>query len=111
MKPDEPEIGFYKTRLIKGGPWVPVRIFMGVTPDPNFPDNKMDRSPVVQASIGGERHGDPYHLWIWCCGNPIKEPEYNWRMADKEWCGKHAPNEPAANPRQRIDVRNTKPVF
>ncbi len=108
---DQPEVGFYKTRLVKGGPWVPVRIFMGVTPDPDFPENSMDRPAIIQATIGGEPHSDPIQLWIWCAGDPIDEAEYKWRMADKAWCVQFANQEPAANPRRPIVVRDTKPVF
>ena len=37
-----PVEGFYALKMAKGGTLVPVHIWYGVTPDPDFPDNPMD---------------------------------------------------------------------
>lgn len=105
---DQPQEGYYKTRLVKGGVWCPVRIWYGQPLDP-VTGELLDRSPRWQALRNGEEY-DAASVWNWCCGNPISEADYNHMMAVKEWAEKHAPDEPEANPRRAIDLRTAAPV-
>lgn len=107
-QPDKPEPGFYRLKLVKGGPWMPARITFGVTPDPNFPGNPMDRSPVWSAEIAGK----PVH-WdrIWPCAEEIKEAKFRYLMALVDNANRYRPDLPEASPREAVDVGKLEPIF
>jgi hypothetical protein len=71
----KPIAGFYKRRLVRGGPWVGVKLWFGQPVDPSDPTNEMDRSPRWQALVNGIE-AEPYDAWIGACSNPITEEEY-----------------------------------
>ena len=73
---DKPVAGFYKRRLVKGGPWVGVELKLAPSADPSDPSNEMDRSPRWQALVCGVE-ADPYETWISCCSHPISKDEYD----------------------------------
>lgn len=105
---DSPREGYYRTRMVRGGPFVPVHIWYGPPHDPETGEI-MDRSPRWNAL----RNGDPCdaaEVWNWCCAHPINETEYHYLLRLKEWAVQHAPNEPEANPVQTIDPRRAAPV-
>jgi hypothetical protein len=107
---DQPVAGYYKTRLCRGGPWVPVVIRYEVTPDPYFPENIMDRGAVWSAEVAGEPV-DVFDAWPLRCDEPIAESEFNYLMALAEWAEDNAPDAPEAQPRQAIDLHNMNPLF
>jgi hypothetical protein len=115
MKIAEPEPGFYQTRLAKDGPWVPVRIWHAPTPDPDDPENPMDRSHVAHAQVGDQPHqSDPVEverIWIWAAKHPVSPERYEYLVKLGRWSVAHAPDEPAANPREAVDVTKMKPAF
>jgi hypothetical protein len=92
---DRPQAGFYKTKLVKGGPWVGVRIWWDYPIDP-VTGETMDRSPVLKAETAG-KPSDPYEIWTWCAGRPITETEYR-DMRPVE-------------PEQAVDFNSSNPVF
>lgn len=115
---DAPQIGFFRTRLVKGGPYVPARIHRPCHCTVNGGDantehpwrDTCDRHPPLQ----GEQDGKPisaFALWPRVIGSEITEAEYRFMTADAEWCRAHAPQEPAANPGQRLDLRSQPPIF
>lgn len=104
---DRPQEGWFRTRLVKGGPLVPARIWRSVATDP-LTGEALDRSPILQAEINGKPI-DPYELWPRVADRRITEAEFKFMTADSEWCQRHAPNEPAANPGKPIDLR-TAPI-
>ncbi len=99
MRVNTPEIGWYWLREIRFGPRVPVIIFKAVSLDPNFPDNPMDRSPVLACYVG-QREVDPIAAWHWCAGNPITEEEYTNMLG-----------EPPVDTSKPVDIRAMKPAF
>lgn len=104
--PARPEPGFFKLRLVKGGPWVPASITrpctctIGGDRPPHEWKETCDRFPTLAGEINREE-GDIYQIWAY--GREISEDEYNHLTALCEWAEKHAPHEPEANPYQAID--------
>lgn len=96
---EEPECGWFKRRLVKGGVEVPARIWMY---QPINEEGELVADEVLQCEVDGQ-YADPYEAWSWLCGNPITEAEFNYMMARKDYAVHHAPHEPAANPREKVD--------
>jgi hypothetical protein len=105
---DQPQEGYYRTRLVRGGPLVPVRIWFGPPNDP-VTGEPLDRSPRWQALVNGREH-DAAAIWNWCAGNPITGAEYDYMLRVKDWAERHAPHEPEANPYQSVNPRAAAPV-
>lgn len=104
---DRPCEGHWLVRLVKGGPLVPARIARVQTTHDPVTGEPMDRSPHWHAEIAGEvvAVDDVWHRR----GQPITEAEYRYRLADMAWAAEHAPTEPVARPRQRVDFA-TMPI-
>lgn len=66
----DPQCGFYKRRLTKGGPWVPVRIWCERDVDEHFELTGPER--LACESEG--RRVDPAHIWTTL--RPITRAEY-----------------------------------
>ena len=99
---DEPIAGFYRVKMMRHGPWVPVRIWYGPPHDPDTGE-EMDRSWRWQAERNGEP-ADIARLWPWCGKDPISEQEY-WFLINRAEHARHfRPDDPHANPRQSIDL-------
>jgi len=99
---DRPQPGFYRTRLVKNGPWVAARIWL----DDSIPE----RPAVLLAEMGG-KEVDAFWLWTRVIDQPISEAEFQFLTADAEWCSQHAPTEPAANPTKSINLRTAEMPF
>lgn len=100
---DRPQEGFWLVRQVKGGPRVPAAIMVvHTTQEPGEPGNLMERSPFVAAFVAGEPVAVDV-VWLHR-GESITEADYNFRVADIEWAKEHAPDEPQAQPRRRIDL-------
>jgi hypothetical protein len=56
LRVDRPVPGYYRTKMVRNGPWVPVRIW------------------EEDGEMKAERNGRPIHaqsVWIFCANNPI----------------------------------------
>ena len=100
----EPQCGWFKRRLVKGGPWVPARIWMDQPIDPDT--GELCGDETLQCEVAG-RWADPEDAWTWLCANPITEQEFRYLTALAEHCARHEPSHPSANPRQPIDHLQT----
>ena len=60
---DEPECGWYKRRLVKGGPWVPVRIYVDREIDPITGELTCDER--LRIEVEGLDGGDPVTHWTY----------------------------------------------
>lgn len=112
---EEPEItataqcGFFKRRLVRGGPWVPCRIWLYAETDDATGELVADE--ILQAECNGE-YADPDDVWTYVAANPITEAEFRFLSATIEWSQTNAPHEPMANPRQAVDwCRVPTPTF
>lgn len=108
---DQIEAGYYKTKLVRGGPFVPVKIWFGQPPDPDNPGQLLDRSHRWMAIIDGKEAVDPYDIWAWVAGRNIKEAEYYTMVRRKAWDQQHDPGSPTQNPEQPVDWMKLKPIF
>lgn len=69
----EPQPGYYRTRLIKGGPTVPVRILQSCPIDPEF-GFPTERSRPLYALCLGDWY-DPLRIWPYCVPISLEEFE------------------------------------
>ena len=66
-----PECGWFKRRLVKGGPWVPVRIFVRREIDPDT--GELTGPETLVADVDGKL-SDPVRHWTYLI--PISRAEY-----------------------------------
>lgn len=67
---DEPQPGFYKRRFVRGGPFVPVEIFLEQVTDPETGELAEDER--LRALVNGERR-DPVSVWPYCRAITVDE--------------------------------------
>lgn len=95
----QPEPGYFKRRLVGGGPWVSVLFYI------------VDEKFVVEVDGCAQRADgkpyDPYEEWPQCWSST--EQEYKFFCQLREWAQRFAPHHPAARPRERIDLGELPP--
>lgn len=85
---DQPRPGFFKLRMVKGGPWCPARI---------WPVRRRTGSETLTAHILGE----PAEVdRVWLYGREIPEADYQRLM-----------REPPVSPRQPVNFNAMPPLF
>lgn len=67
---DYPQLGFYKKRNFKNGPFVPVAIF--------YQDEELT------CLVAGKK-ADPYAVWTYCASHAVSEAEYRYYEANGSW--------------------------
>lgn len=77
--------------------------------EPGDPSNVMERSPTLVGFVDGEEVHPSRVPWPY--GAPMTEADYRYRLANAEWARKHAPDEPIANPRTRVDLMSAPLPF
>lgn len=85
LRVDRPMPGYYQTRMVRNGPWVPVRIW------------------IEDGELQAERNGrpiSPQAVWVFCSGNPINEEQY------QVMCGF-----PVDDPHTPIDLNKMPTIF
>ncbi|MFD2207186.1 hypothetical protein [Kiloniella antarctica] len=105
-----PQPGYFKTRLVKNGPWVAARIWRecectiggGI---PHISRPSCDRAGWLMAEANGVE-ADPFKVWI---NTSITKEEFEYFTATKQWAEESAPFMPEANPRKAVDL-NELPV-
>ena len=123
IRENDPIPGYYRRRLVRGGPWVAARIWV----------ERAQREPcdecagagcytckgegevpihddLLYCQVNGEPR-DPFAEWTWLAGQPIGEDEYRLMMARGAWDRNYAPASPGANPAQTIDHLRIRPPF
>lgn len=101
---DQPRPGFYRRRLVKGGPFVAVRIFVPCPLDP-WTGEPLDRPRVLSATVAGEP-ADPWRTWTYCAAEPISAQEFRYLERLRE-----IPGTPESRPRTPIDLGTMPPVY
>lgn len=71
-----PECGWFKRKMVKGGPWVPVRILVDREIDPQTME--LTRDERLRIEIEGVDAGDPATHWTYL--KPISRQEYDRLM-------------------------------
>lgn len=98
--PDIPQVGWYKRRLIRGGPWVPARIWRERAID--FQTDKPGDLDDLLCQVG-DKLKNPSDQWPWLHNAPISEADYDFMRRARTWAKNYAPNEPEANEDKPID--------
>lgn len=106
---DRPEPGFFRMRLVRGGPWVPAVTFLPCPIDPHTGE-QLDRARKLMGSVNGEDPSYAVADRVWISGRPISEREFLFLLADGQWCRDHAPDLPEANPTKSINLREIAPI-
>jgi hypothetical protein len=107
---DVPEEGYYLTRLVRGGPKVPVRIWHGPPPDPDNPGQVLDRSWRWQCLVDN-KEADPFEIWPYVAGRRIDRYEYEARLAGKAWDRLYDPGSPFLDPDRPINKLKARIPF
>lgn len=104
FRPDLPVAGAYKMRLVRGGPFVVVRVWRGFGRDP-LTGQEIERGYHWRAMRDG-RQVDIWSVWPGCASHPIDETE-----AQKIEARKSDPEAPERFPGSPVDLGTMKPIF
>ncbi len=104
----EPHCGWYKRKLVRGGVFVPARIWMyqSICAD----TGELLSDETMQAELNGA-HADPHDLWSWVAGNPICEQEFRYLTARIMHAAMYEPADAFAAPSRPIDLNTIPPMF
>lgn len=102
----EPQCGYFKRRLVRGGAWVPVKIWLDSETDPET--GELVRDEIMCCDVG-LHPADPDEHWTSVCAHPITKEEYTYLIRLMKYAKKHDDREPLANPRQPIDLFTVPP--
>jgi hypothetical protein len=101
--------GFFRVRLVRGGPFVPARLW--VEDGERDPDTGELLSDVLTLLEVDGKRVDPFAPGYTLMGEPISEAEYRYMTKAAAWDRQYAPSAPAANPDQPVNVRTVPPIF
>jgi hypothetical protein len=106
----KPEAGFYRLKLVRNGPWCPVKIWYGPPADPEDPTHLLDRSWRWQATVDGAE-ADVWDVWPAVGGRAIDEAEYRYLVNVSRHAKLHDPAYPEATPDKPINLLTVKIPF
>jgi hypothetical protein len=98
---DVPQCGFFKRKLVHGGPFVPARIWL--EQDVDEATGELLSDEIMLCEVDGKRC-DPRDQWPRLWTGPISEAEFRYMTAARDWAAWHAPTDPVANPRKPLDA-------
>lgn len=98
--PHDPQDGFFKSRLVKGGPWVPARIWRDEELD--FITGQPTGFDIVKCEVNGKAR-NPLREWLYLARMPITKADFDHRVALSSWAKNYDPNSSEANPGKAID--------
>lgn len=99
---DNPLPGFYQTRAVRNGPWLPAIIW--TEPGDVDPETGELMSDDVLCCMINGRRVDPYERWTWLAGHPISADQYFALLGQSSAPGAPPPDQP-------VDPMNDAPVF
>lgn len=102
----EPHCGWYRRRFVRGGPWVPARIWMHQEIDAD--SGELTAPERLRCDVGGKER-DPIEQWTYLADRPIGESEYRYMISLGAWASAYADEHPAAKTDERVDF-NTSPL-
>ena len=97
---DDPQCGWYRTKLTKGGVWVPAQIWLEQDIDPLT--GQLANDERFYCVINGQ-HKDAYEHWHWLAAEPITEDEYEFLTKSRAWSAKYEPDSPEGDPDHTVD--------
>lgn len=111
---DMPEPGWFRMRLVRGGPFVPARISYGPTLDPQTGE-ALDRSWLWSCDINDECDWNPRPtpganvLHVWTSGERIDQGEYDYLVEMVRHAKLYRPEAPEAMPTRAVNLRAMNP--
>lgn len=109
VHPDDPQPGWYKTKLAKGGVFVPARIWLDSVVD--IGTGELLEPEAMLCEVDGLRC-DAHEQWSWLCRHPITETEFDYLTKLRRHAAQHEPDLPIANPRRPVDwLKAPLPIF
>jgi len=100
----QPECGFYRRRIVKDGPFVPVRFWLHQQID--RVTGELTEDERLRCQVNGQEIIGADNIeqqWVYCANHPISEAEFAFMCARADWAEEHAPNDPHAQPQLAID--------
>jgi hypothetical protein len=104
---DEPQCGYYRRRLCKGGAYVPARIWLE---QEIGDDGELLGPEILRCEVNGQ-FADPQQQWSYLAKHPIPIEEYDFMRAYVQWARAYSPSDPVANPYKAIDNLQTPITF
>ena len=104
----EPQAGYYKCRLVRGGPWLPAVIWWHTAERGAAGELLGDEG--WRCEIDGDAR-DPYKAWMSVAGRNIAKVEFLRLTKLRAWADKHARNDPYGKPGQAVDLNDAEPIF
>jgi hypothetical protein len=101
---EEPQCGYFRTRVVKGGVPVGARIYCRQTVNGS---GFLLEDEALVCQIGGQGFGVET-AWSWLCKNPIKKSEYLFLVEQAEWAKRFDKTSPHASPFKPIDYATVK---
>lgn len=80
--PDTPQCGWYKRRLVKGGPWVPARVWREQAID--FETDKPGNKDHLYCTVGDVRK-NAVDQWGWLLNCPITKEDFDFMVEHRAW--------------------------
>lgn len=110
---DKPQEGYFRLRLVKGGPFVPASIYR---PAPWETHEEWwgvlmrwtDRWPALQAEIFGEDYDIDK---VWESGVVIPKSEYDYLRDVHRWAVNNEQDHPLRYPRKPINLKDMESIF
>ena len=87
---DEPQAGWFKTQLVRKGPWVPACIWLDQPTDPRT--GELIDPEEYRCEVDGVPQ-DVDRYWLFLCKQPITESEFQYLTALRRWQRANAPEE------------------
>jgi len=100
LNDDEPRCGFYKRKLVRGGPQVPVRIWLEQPVDPET--GELIGDEVMRCEVDG-KPANAHDQWTWVAAFPISEDDYSHMRARTRWAHAHAADHSITDPYAPVD--------
>ena len=97
---DSPRPGWYKAKLVRGGPFVAVDIWFEAE----------GGGQELHCLVDGEP-ADPYKTWPLWGAVEINQAEYDRLLAKADHAKQHEPGRPEANPRKPVKLRELPPIW
>lgn len=97
IRDGEPMPGYYRTKLVRGGPWVPARIWI----EREFGEDGEQVNPDVARCLIGDVEADAVQKWAWLSGHPVTLEDYKKMRAQENQL-------PATQP---VNLATMPPVF
>jgi hypothetical protein len=104
---EQPTEGFYRMRLVRGGPLVGIRIWFGPPLEP-WTREEMDRAPRWNAEVNN-LHAEFDRVWPACMRERIDEDEYRFLTDRCGWARMWDGFDPMGQPTKRVNWDDASP--